>query len=40
MSENKRDRVIDMTYGPIMRKVPLFALPPVIGNCTPPRTPR
>ena len=27
MSENKRDRVIDMTYGPIMRKVPLFALP-------------
>ena len=32
MSERKRDRVIDMTYGPIMRKVLLFALPLVIGN--------
>ena len=32
MSERKRDRAIDMTYGPIMRKVLLFALPLVIGN--------
>ena len=28
----RRDRVIDMTYGPILRKVLLFALPLVLGN--------
>ena len=29
---HKRDRVIDMTYGPILRKVLLFALPLVLGS--------
>lgn len=29
---HRRDRVIDMTYGPILRKILLFALPLVLGN--------
>ena len=29
---HRRDRVIDMTYGPILKKVLLFALPLVVGN--------
>ncbi|MBQ3706026.1 MAG: MATE family efflux transporter [Clostridia bacterium] len=28
----RKDRVIDMTYGPILRKMLLFALPLVLGN--------
>ena len=28
----RKDRVVDMTYGPILRKVLLFALPLVLGN--------
>ncbi len=32
MTEQKRDRVIDMTEGPILRNILLFALPLVLGN--------
>lgn len=31
-NDQKHDRVIDLTYGPILQKVLLFALPLVLGN--------